>query len=529
MASEKARIEAELVGTSQVLSDAARIDSALGKVGGTVARGIGGGLRAVGSALGSVVSDGLRAAGVLQSINFANAVEDAKRLDLTTAKLGQSAGVAGTVLKQNLDAAEAKTLSSSLAMADFARTIGRVTYDSKFAVDSVSALGDEALAAGRDLSEEIGIATTLHDIGVQAQGVGAELGRISDIAKNLGTTGGPQALKDSITALGPLLQGVATDTDQARARVEALVGVLGKKLKPQQATQVSAQALSFIRSHAAEIEYSTGRQVFDEKGQINDPTAILAAVKAYVDRKFGSNAAGKRRALQLQAGPELAAAILRTNFGEVDQVAAEAQDTGATTAAAETFRQSKEGKRIESQLAKDRGLRSAGEQALGIHDALVDKLGTTGAIATELVGGNLALKAAPAAGRAALGGLGAVGYGTAATVGAVTASFAAPAVAVLADVGRDRDTIGREYRVSHADVIGSEIGQAAIRAGDLTPVIGRAHNDPEVIAAAIATINANFAQLNETLKGQAAAYAQALKSGPALRVQTPAAPPPVNQ
>ena len=110
-------------------------------------------------------------------------------------------------------------------------------------------------------------------------------------------------------------QATATDTDQARVRVEALVGVLGKGLKPQQATQVSAQALTFIRSHAAEIEYSTGRQVFDEKGQINDPTAILAAVKSYVDRKFGGNAAGKRRALQLQAGPELTAAKIIVSGG----------------------------------------------------------------------------------------------------------------------------------------------------------------------------------------------------------------------
>ena len=67
-------------------------------------------------------------------------MEDTKRLDLATAKLGQSAGISGTQLKGAFDAIESKTLESSLAMTDFAKSLAGLPYDSKFAVDSVGLL-----------------------------------------------------------------------------------------------------------------------------------------------------------------------------------------------------------------------------------------------------------------------------------------------------------------------------------------------------------------------------------------------------
>jgi hypothetical protein len=84
MADEKARIVAELTGGSAVASEAAKIDKAL--------TGVGGVARTVGGAVAGMAAETLRAVGVMQTINIANAVEQAKQLDLATARLGQSAG-----------------------------------------------------------------------------------------------------------------------------------------------------------------------------------------------------------------------------------------------------------------------------------------------------------------------------------------------------------------------------------------------------------------------------------------------------
>lgn len=151
---------------------------------------LGGALRTVGGALSEVISGGLKAAGVFQTISLANAVEDVKRLDLATAKLGQSAGVSGTLLRDGFDKVEKKTLTSSVAMADLSRQLGRVTYDGKFAAGSIATLGDEALAVGRDLGDELPLAAALRDMGVTAERLPAELGRIRDMAEQVATVGG---------------------------------------------------------------------------------------------------------------------------------------------------------------------------------------------------------------------------------------------------------------------------------------------------------------------------------------------------
>ena len=81
MAKELAEIEAKLIGALQVEQDAQKIDSALGKVGTTVGGKLKTALGEVRTKIKGLISDGFHAAGVLQTISMANAVEDAKRLD----------------------------------------------------------------------------------------------------------------------------------------------------------------------------------------------------------------------------------------------------------------------------------------------------------------------------------------------------------------------------------------------------------------------------------------------------------------
>lgn len=507
MPSEKARIEAELVGGAAVVGEAQKIDAALGKVASTAGGKLGGALRTVGGALSEVISGGLKAAGVFQTISLANAVEDVKRLDLATAKLGQSAGVSGTLLRDGFDKVEKKTLTSSVAMADLSRQLGRVTYDGKFAAGSIATLGDEALAVGRDLGDELPLAAALRDMGVTAERLPAELGRIRDMAEQVSTVGGHVALKDQLAALQPLLSGVATESDQARARLEALVAVLGKGLKPEQAKQVGAAALQQIRSRALDIERATGRRVIDDKGQLVDPTQSLADLKRLADKRFGNNQEAKRRALMADFGQELGLAILRTDFNEVDGVA-KASDRGKTAAEADRFRKSKEGQRIDAPLAKDQALRAAGNKLVGVHDTLINNLGVEGTMAAELAGGYLASKVG---GAAVTGGkllVGAVGGGTVAA-GAAAAGVLAGQVGLVSSLGEDRDQMGARWRSKQANTIGAELAQQAIAAGDVRAVWGKAQGE-EQQAALMEALLKKFDQLNATMQGQANAFAEAM-------------------
>lgn len=521
MASEKATIQAELIGGSAVAAEAQKIEGSLNKVGAAGGK-LGGAMRTVGGALTDIISGGLKAAGVFQTISLAKAVEDVKQLDLATAKLGQSAGVSGTILRGSFDAAEKKTLTGAVAMADLARQLGKVTYDGGFAAGSIATLGEEALAVGRDLGDELPLAVALRDLGITAEKLPAELGRVRDIAEQVSTVGGHVAFKDTLAALSPLLSGVATDSDEARTRLEALIAVLGKGLKPEQAKQAGAAALQQIRSRALDIERATGRRVIDDKGQLIDPTQSLADLKRLADRRFGKNTEAKRRALMSDFGQELGLAIMRTDLGEVDRVAASARDKGKTGAEAERFRQSKEGKRIEAGLAKDQALRGVGDKLVGVHDTLVSNLGVTGALGAELVGGQVALAGAKyAGGKLLAGGVTAAGLGTAAAV-AGGAALMAGQVGAVASLGEDRDVMGAKWRSKQANTIGAELAQQAIAAGDVTAVWGKAKGEEQQTAMMEVLL-----ALRETLtsgslvKAQAEAYAEAIHRRPLKTLAMP--------
>lgn len=559
MATEKAVLPVELAGGAAVEQGLSRIDKAFSKIGSAIASNAVPALKSVGGAIGGLLSDGLRTAGVLQTISLSNAVEDAKRLDLATAKLGQSAGVSGSILKSNFDAVEKKTLTSSVAMAEFSRSLGRATYDGKFAADSVEALGEEALAVGRDLGDELPIAVALRGLGVEAKSLPAELGRIRDMAEQVSTIGGPVALKDTLAALGPELARVSAQTPEARAKLEALVAVLGKGLKPEQAKAVGAAALSTIRGRALDIERVTGKRVLDDNNELIDPTETLKDLKRLADRKYGKkNTEAKRRALMTEFQADLGLAIYRTDFSEVDKVAASTQDKGKTAAEAERFRQSKEGKRVKTGLTTKQAERGAGDVLLGVHDTLVDKLGTTGALGVELAAGvgikallsgaktlagkvlgsaattaaGSAVASGAAAGSAAGGGVTTYGLlptlsgttaGAVAGFGLAGAAASIPQLALMAQYGEDRGTMGKRYISERAQLLGKDIAAAAVVQGDVNKVIGRAGGDKDIQAATMEALLAKFDQLNATLQGQAQAYAEAM-GRKVLKVAMPADP-----
>lgn len=538
MAKEKAQIEVSLDGSDAAVSDAKQLDAQLNKWGTSAANAS----KKVGASLLGMAGTALQAGAALQGLSIMGAIEQAKQLDLTTAKLGQSAKLSGDALKEAFNKSEQKTLTSAGAMAEFSRALGRTTYDGRFAVEAVNALSEEALAMGRDLGDELPLGVALFDLGVKAKDLGPELGRIRDIAEQVGTVGGPTALNDTLASLGPVLQTVSADTDKARTRLEALVAVLGKGLKPQQAQAVSSGAMGMIKSRALDIERVTGRHVLDDQGRVQDPTRVLADLKRIAQRKFGKNQEGMRRALINDFGADLGLAVYRTDFAEVDRVAKGAKDRGKTAKEAEAFRQTPEGKRLAMQLQNQQRLRTgAGESVLSTVDWLNSNLGAEGTMLAAWLSGE-GLKAGGSAllstmkggaGASASGGgggslmssLGGVLLGGTGLMSGAFVGSAALQGGVLHEIGQDRESMGRDWRNAHAGTMGRELAQQAMQAGDLMPVIGKAGGNQDVIDSMLDTLQAMLAAQNGTntlLRDQVAAgIADKLQRTP-LRVQLPA-------
>lgn len=540
MASEKASVQISLDGADAVVSDARKAEQAINSIGsGAVRAG-----KAVAGSMAGAVGSAMQLAAAATAINFGKGMADAKQLDLTVARLARTAGTSGDALKASFEKAERSTLTSSLALADFSKALGRTTYDGKYAAGSVAALGDHALALGRELGDELPLAAALHGIGVEAEKLPAELGRIRDMADRLGTVGGAAALGDTLAALGPQLATVATQSDASRAKLEALVATMTKGLRPEQAKQVGGEALAMVKSRALDIERLTGKRVIDDNGQLTDPTEALASVKKIAQKKFGGNQEAMRRALMSEFGSDLGLSIMRTDFASVGKTAATAKDSGKTAQEAEAFRQSTEGKRIDAELQRQNVARAAGGKVQGAIDSVTDTLGPVGGTAA-IYGGGKALSylggkllagggtggAATTAGAGTGTGL-ASGLGVLATSGlglsaAVGVGSLALQGGVLNEIGQDRDSMGADWRKKHAQTLGGELAQQAIQRGDLMPVIGKAGGDKEVIAAMLTTLEGSLDKLPSAMAQQVAAgIAAELKRAPlkAIIPQDPNSP-----
>ena len=372
MAKEKASVEVSLDGTAAAVSDINKLDASLNQVGRKASEW---GKKTFGSLTG-LASGVLGEVTALKGLSIGNAIRDAKALDMATAKLGQSAGISGAKLQSSFDQAEKKTLISSVAMAEFARSLGRASYDGKFAAGSVESLAVAALAAGRDLSDEAGFSLAIQRVGFDASQSMTEIERMADMADRMQTIGGPVALRDTLASLGPLLDSVATSSDESRIKLEALVAVMGKGLKLGQAQAVAGGALSTVKSRALDIERLTGKRVLNDKGEVTDPTAALADIQAITRKKFKGDQGAQRRALISEFGAELGSMIMYTDFSQVGKLAKTATDKGGVQAEANKARETAAGKRVQKQLAVEQAARTTAAKAMSsANDVMQDPNG----------------------------------------------------------------------------------------------------------------------------------------------------------
>lgn len=388
MATAKAVIEASMDGT-QVKAEASAIDGAFNKLGGTLSNQLGGALRTVSGSIAGVVRGGLSAAGVLHTLNISRGVNDAKELDAITARLGKTLGQSGEALKNQFKGMEARTHATADAQAEFVGNLTLLTSNAKGSSAALLGLADHALATGQTLGEQLDLGHLLVNGLGAVSGTSEELGRLRSMAETLGTVGGPEQLLKTFKAIESQLGQVSMETDEARAKTTAWIGVATKGLKPEQQARVGAGMIEFFKSKALDMERVTGTRVYDKNGNLDLDKAIRT-YKGYMAKKFGKNDAQRRRVILMSAGLEVGSAIERAQASEVDAVAGTSQDKGDITASAKDFRHSKVGRRERVENQQNATDRSIGGAFVAVQDALIDKVGSDATTRINIAAGALA-------------------------------------------------------------------------------------------------------------------------------------------
>jgi len=172
-----------------------------------------------------------------------------------------------------------------------------------------------------------------------------------------------------ITALAPQLAGIAIKSDEARAEVEAFLGVLTRGLKPAAAERTGGAALSMLRAKKNVIYGLTGIDVVDKNNEII-PSRIVPAFQKIQERVHRStrDPAVRRRILENFFGEDVAAALERVDLRDVKRVARESKDRGTTAEEARAYVESIEGEREKLKIRAEQRKRRAGEEAVPLSD-----------------------------------------------------------------------------------------------------------------------------------------------------------------
>ena len=342
MAEERAVIAAELDGAGKVVSEARKVGDALAqakkkgegvrqetKGASSEVQGLGAQVdslrsafspaKLLGGAIGGLVLGTIGAAvsylkeGAAQARDFGDKTENAAR----------RAGTELGAYRDTIGATERETQQSADAQVDLVNQVQRLSYGGATAAASLRGLGATATASGREIQEYAGVVASLQD-GLRLTGnVSGEIDRLMESARRLGTVGGPDALLDTIAALRPAFSQVSTEAAGAAAKLEAFAAVASKKLRPEQARSVVANAIGTVQARAYDIQRATGVDPLDEKGDVKDPLATLRTLR---DRALRQNRTRGEAVMGLSKVLDARTArfVLSKDFDSID---AEAQNT----------------------------------------------------------------------------------------------------------------------------------------------------------------------------------------------------------
>lgn len=401
-------------------------------VGSKMTTAVGGATRSIGSSLGTLAQDSIRVATALGNVSLARGVETARQFDDVLGRVVASRGVQLAELNTKLTATSKSILVGEPQILAESRAMANLTGDYRGALDAMAGLGEEAIATGRSADEMAPLGVVLKNVLNVAGDTRDALGTIRAQAEALGTVGGAAMFERQIEANAAALGHFSAKSDDARNRLTALVGVLGKGLSPQLAGEAQSSTLNFLQGSALDINRTLGVDILDrETGTVTDPARALRMLGAAMNRRGLKGNRGLlawRRTLGNVAGTRVANAL---EHGELsgDEMARLAGLTPSTAAhdAAAGFAGSDAGHRAAVQLEQERSMRDAAQPLLGAQTAWGGMFASHPV--AGLMAGNLASAAALAAIRggpgAARGLSGLLGFGGAGAGGAVAQAASA--------------------------------------------------------------------------------------------------------
>jgi hypothetical protein len=432
-----AAIHIRVDGQQQATRAAGEIEGAFDKASRGVSNAFRGVGKAVGDAVGGAITDVGRLITASAAINLSGARQQAIQLEEGYTR----AGIAGRRSFQDVAGGVERTSKAILEQPDrvlaWGNAVGRLTYNYQGLEKAAEAAGKEGIADNQSLGDLQGFTVTLRNVlGVSGDTADA-LARVRGQAEKLGTVGGAAALRDQIEAASGALSQFASNTDQQRNKITALVGVLGQGLKPVQAQQVQQSVLGRISSDPIGIQRFLGRNILDKQGQIEDPAKVIQDVVTKVEKTYGPQA---RRVLQQNfgavAGAQLDNLFKGGKFDEIGKVAQAGPSQQADTAQRQLV-ESAAGRRTANELEKQRKLRESvsGDSLIGKASDAIGKAaaknplltGAGAAVGTRLLGIGVSKLAGTVFGGGAAAGAGAGTGATAGTAGAGAAGTVAAA------------------------------------------------------------------------------------------------------
>lgn len=203
-------------------------------------------------------------------------------------------------------------------IADFAKSLGSATHDFGDSSRAIRSFGIEAARSGVPLQAMLPLATELHNTFNHAfDKMPGDLAAIRGAAEELGTIGGPAALRDQIMALGSSLDGIATGGKNAMARLAAVLDSLGGKNAPDAVKRrLQQQLVHFAEGGGEQLRVNLGiksSDYRDEYGRVKLDANLMQKTRDWFLRQTHGDV-GKAQQLasyQQNLGPELAAALFR--------------------------------------------------------------------------------------------------------------------------------------------------------------------------------------------------------------------------
>lgn len=505
------------------------------------------------STLGNMTTAAISTVTALETISFAQAIQSAKSLDDSFAKFSAGSGKSiGGVRQQVRDLSLATNLQEKDVIA-WGKSIGRVTYDYKGALDSVKAFSNEALASNQELSEQAGIATALgNGFGVTGDKAEGFLESLRGMSEAAGNAGGFNAFKDQLAGLEGAMSGLNLKTEDSKKEFAAFQLAIGKGLTPQQAARVGGGLVANIQGNAEGLARQFGAaNVYDEQGHVKDIPTIVSKIRRDLEQRYGKSA----RKVAMQGnnfGPEMGAALFNFDEGEYRKALGGAPShTAANVKAA--YDLTPEAQRAKNDLKRQQGVQDLAREALPLQDMLSDlyaahpmlatiggAVGSVGAGAlgkgllksgmSALFGGGEAAAVAAGAGEAGLltgggmasmglaGGAGLAGAGILASLGALTAATG-PLNANMPQIRNETADQLEGHREGLARAITNGVinygggGADAVEASLGPATLGAVKQDP-VLSSLLQQFEAQSETISGLPDGIAKAVAEALKGSP---------------